>query len=95
MSKDPLTHEKLLILIRTRFSLIGQELNDLERKRNMKLDYVDLMKIINCSYLDNEDCESDIDSTRDLRDAFSMIEKGRELFPNQPCLKISVKLNRK
>jgi hypothetical protein len=34
------------------------------------------------TYIDMEDCEAELDSSRDLRDAFQMVRKGRELFPD-------------
>lgn len=53
------------------------------------------MKILNITFLDDtEDCEQDIESTRDLRAAMAKSSKGRELFQDQPCLKFTIKLNK-
>lgn len=66
-----------------------------ESKTGKVIDFMEQMKLLNLTYIDNEDCEADIDSTRDLREAFSSFKQGRELFSDQPCLKISIKLNKK
>jgi hypothetical protein len=66
------------------------------------LDTNELMKIINLSYIDQEDEEIDIDSNLNLQDALRMSQSRNQIFYNRssndndpPCLKIFVKVNRR
>ena len=58
----------------------------------------ELMKIINLSYIDEEDEEIDIDSNLNLQDALRANKRlrSRAYRPEDiPCLKIFVKVNRR
>ena len=90
----------MIELLRTRFSDLDAELKVYEEMTgsHRHLDTNELMKIINLSYIDEEDEEIDIDSNLNLQDALRANTRLHESpFRNKdaPCLKIFVKINRR
>lgn len=85
-------------MLRERYPDLDQEVRVYERMvaaEGRKLDTNEFMKIINLSYVDEEDDEIDIDSNLNLNDALSWARKASNFGDEKPCLKILVRLNRR
>jgi hypothetical protein len=66
------TLKKLIESLRLRYKDLDEEVRVYERMTGATLDTNELMKIINLSYLDEDDDEIDIDSNINLQDALRL-----------------------
>ena len=79
------TLSQVIDLARERLPKLDRDLKAYETAIGLKergANRFEILKVLKLTYIDMEDCEAELDSSRDLRDAFQMVRKGRELFPD-------------